>query len=100
MACEITAIAVLKNDVQTSVNLSPSLSSTVSLINDVTAVAVLKENITQTTSLLDRKLTASTILTNSGVNAAPCPIIFCIDGGSAFTVSYPSINGLLNGGSA
>lgn len=100
MACEITAIAVLKNDFSASVNLSPSLSSTVTLLNDVTAIAALKENITQTTSLLDEVLIASTVLINSGVNAAPCPIIFCIDGGNAFTTAYPPINGLLNGGSA
>jgi hypothetical protein len=100
MDCKIIAIAVLKNDFTASVNLSPSLSSTVTLINDVIAIATLKENITQTTSLLDEKLTASTILTNSGINSAPCPIIFCIDGGNAFTTAYPPINGLLNGGSA
>jgi len=45
-------------------------------------------------------VTSKAIVINSGISSAPCPIIFCIDGGNASTLAYPPINGLLNGGSA
>jgi hypothetical protein len=100
MSC-ITAIATLKNDLRASINLSPSLSSGATLKGGFSAIVdITNETITQTTSLKNEKLIANVVLTNSGVNSAPCPIIFCIDGGSASTLSYPPINGLLNGGSA
>ena len=100
MGC-ITATALLRNNLSASINLSPSLYSTASLNGGfVASINITNEKVTQATSLQDQKLIASTILINSGVNADVCPIIFCIDGGLASTASYPSINGLLNGGSS
>ena len=100
MGC-ITSIALLKNDLNATISLSPSLSSNAVLKNGLTVGgSLISELIQQSTILQDQKLTATTVLTNSGVSASICPIIFCIDGGNAYTLSYPPINGLLNGGTA
>lgn len=39
-------------------------------------------------------------LVDGGISSTPCPIIIEIDGGDAFTTTYPPVNGLILGGTA
>ena len=65
----------------------------------ITSIATIKGKIT-TAAIVKGKFFAAATLLLSGVNSTACPLIICIDGGSASTALFPSVNGLLNGGTA
>jgi hypothetical protein len=79
MKC-ITSIAILKD-------------------GKISASATVKGKIS-TAAIVKGKIKAVTNLLLSGINSTACPLIICIDGGSASTALFPSVNGLLNGGTA
>jgi len=66
----------------------------------ISTIATIKGGKINATASLLSSITTSAAIISSGVNAAPCPLILCVDGGAASTTSYPPINGLLNGGSS
>lgn len=90
-------------------NILGDISSTAS-IGGITASSSVVGGICTSASAIVQQIGSQAVLTNlcttvasligGGVNDSVCPVILCIDGGAADTVSYPSINGLLNGGSA
>lgn len=100
MACEIQVTAALKNKLEATASIKALAVSTIVVGLTVSSIAILLGAKQAIATLTNNKLTATVELNNSGVNSEPCPIILCIDGGSAFTTVYPPINGLLNGGSA
>ena len=101
MACLITATATLQNDFAASVNLTAVLSSVSNITSNLISFSsVIDDRIQVTTIVINEKFIASAGLVNSGVNAAACPILYCIDGGNAYTTTWPIVNGLLNGGTA
>lgn len=100
MDCKINAVASLKNDLQTTASLDSLATSIAITGGSLTSTANINTGLLTAINLVDEVINTTASLINSGINAAPCPIIICIDGGSAFTTSYPGINGLLNGGSA
>ncbi len=61
--------------------------------------AVIVDTIAASVAIQSQQISASVVV-NIPTNDIACPVILCVDGGAASTASYPSINGLLNGGSA
>ena len=66
----------------------------------ITSIAIIKGGKVNAAATIQSGLTSAAQIIASGVNPSACPIILCVDGGAASTVSFPSVNGLLNGGSA
>lgn len=100
MPC-IKTTAIIKNGLSATATVKGAISSFAAIqsgkINarvNILSVAIL------TSATLVSIISTSASIISSGINADPCPLILCVDGGSASTVSYPSINGLLNGGSS
>ena len=80
---------MFQNVVTGEVLIKPKILTNAVISGMVTVMATIKQS-----------LTVAAQIVNSGVSGVACPVITNIDGGNAFTVSYPSINGLLNGGTA
>ena len=66
----------------------------------LTSIAIIKGGKVNAAATLQSGLTSAAQIIASGVNPSACPIIIHVDGGAASTVSFPSVNGLLNGGTA
>ena len=76
-----------------------ALTGAVSIVPKILTCAVIGGALSLSATIKTMVTTSANIIAG-GVNGSPCPIITNIDGGNASTVSYPSINGLLNGGTA
>jgi hypothetical protein len=95
----IVTEAVILNQISTSTSIVATVVSMVSIPDTISTTATLTNLITSCAVITDTIESCAVIL-NTGLNDIACPIILCIDGGVASTVSYPAVNGLLNGGSA
>lgn len=100
MSC-IKTTAILKGGLSASATVKGAISSSAAIKSGTfrTAASIVS-NVFLTSATLVGILSTSAAIISSGVNSDPCPLIICVDGGSASTASYPSINGLLNGGSS
>lgn len=92
--------AVIVNKISTEgVVITTTSSDAFFLPDTITSTAVIN-GLMSSCVTLTTKVDSCAVILNSGINSEPCPIILCVDGGDAFTIVYPPVNGLLNGGSA
>ena len=100
MAC-ITSIAIIKGGkVNAAATLQGGLTSAAKIVTFTTSTAIIKGGKISAALTLKSGLTSAAKIITSGVNPSACPLIIHVDGGAASTVSFPSVNGLLNGGTA
>ena len=100
MAC-LTSTAIIKGGkVNAAATIQSGLTSAAQIVTYTTSTAIIKGGKINAALTLQSGLTSAAQIIASGVNPSACPIILCVDGGAASTVSFPSVNGLLNGGTA
>ena len=100
MTC-IKSTAVINNTINTTSTIGGGLSVDASILNNViNTTTTIKSESLATSATIAGGIASKASIINSGINSEACPIILCIDGGLSSTILYPSVNGLLNGGTA
>ena len=69
-------------------------------MNCISAIATINDGIIASATINDGIINSFATIVDSGISDSFCPIIISIDGGDASTITYPPVNGLLNGGTA
>ena len=98
----VNSIATLKKTITSTVNVNGVVTSTGTVKNRIASsisITQVVQEVINTTAALKNKIT-SQVNAKLALNNIPCPLILCIDGGNASTLSYPPVNGLIMGGGA
>jgi len=83
------------------VKLSPEdISAAIDVSPNIDLNAEVNQNIEVSADISSEEIDFCVEFVHFGNRSSDCPIIDCVDGGNAYTASYPPINGFLKGGSA